>query len=320
MKDESQVDLPESQFYSLVIVIGGGVARVAYGVAPKNGDEKMVNRWLKGVAVAALTAIGAVAAQAADLPTRKEAPAPIFVPPPFTWTGFYIGVNAGGIWPSGSRDASIFDPNFAADGGFINAGFPGGLGSQSAGFIGGGQAGYNWQTGSFVLGVETDFDGSTLSKSFNNVGVPFAGAGVPAALSGDFLGVNGKNSLTWLGTTRARLGFVATPDNRLMIYATGGVAYGGGNSQFSVFDASTNSFWSGNPSSSRVGWTIGGGVEYAVTNNVTIKGEYLYADLGSSSFSTTGNLAATTNFPGVIASGKIGYNASIFRAGVNYKF
>ena len=96
--------------------------------------------------------------------------------------------------------------------------------------------------------------------------------------------VNGKNSLSWLGTTRARLGFVATPDNRLMIYATGGVAYGGGNSQFSVFDATTGSIFSGNPSSSRVGWMIGGGVEYAVTNNITIKGEYLYADLGSSNF------------------------------------
>ena len=70
----------------------------------------MINRWLKGVAVVALTAVGAVAAQAADLPTRKEAPAPVFVPPPFTWTGFYVGVNAGGIWPSGSRDASLFAP------------------------------------------------------------------------------------------------------------------------------------------------------------------------------------------------------------------
>ena len=270
-----------------------------------------------GVAVAALTAAGTMAAQAADLPTRKEAPAPIFVPPPFTWTGFYVGVNAGGIWPSGGRNASIFDPNAGIDGGFINAGFPGGLGSQSAGFIGGGQAGYNWQTGAFVLGVETDFDGSTLSKSFNNVGTPFVGAGV---LNGDFLTVNGKNSLSWLGTTRARLGFVATPDNRLMIYATGGVAYAGGNSQFSVFDATTGSIFSGNPGSSRVGWVIGGGVEYAVTNNITIKGEYLYADLGSTNFSTTPNGFAAANFPGVVASGKIDWNASIFRAGVNYKF
>jgi len=71
----------------------------------------MTNRWLKGVAIVALMAVGTVVAQAADLPTRKEAPAPVFVPPPFTWTGFYIGVNAGGIWPSGGRSASIFDPH-----------------------------------------------------------------------------------------------------------------------------------------------------------------------------------------------------------------
>jgi outer membrane immunogenic protein len=281
----------------------------------------MMNRWLKGVAVAALTAIGAVAAQAADLPTRKEAPAPVFVPPPFTWTGFYIGVNAGGIWPSGGRNASILDPNAGLNGAFVGAGFPGGLGSQSAGFIGGGQAGYNWQTGAFVLGVETDFDGTTLSKSFNNVGSPFTSPFAAArGIGGDFLTVNGKNSLSWLGTTRGRVGFVVTPDNRLMIYGTGGVAYGGGNSQFSAFDNKTNSFWTGNPSSTRVGWTIGGGVEYALTNNITIKGEYLYADLGSSSFTTAGNLASASFFPGVYVSGKVDYTASIFRAGVNYKF
>ena len=276
----------------------------------------MTNRWLKGVAVVALTAVGAVAAQAADLPTRKEAPAPVFVPPPFTWTGFYIGLNAGGIWPSGSRNASILDPNAGIDGAFISAGFPGGLGSQSAGFIGGGQAGYNWQTGAFVLGVETDFDGSTLSKSFNNVGSPFISPfAVAHGLGNDFFTVNGKNSLTWLGTTRGRVGFVATPDNRLMIYATGGVAYGGGNSQFTVFDNTTGSFWSGNPSKTRVGWTIGGGVEYAVTNNITIKGEYLYADLGSSSFNSLGNTASAIAFPGVSVAGKVGYNASIFTRG-----
>ena len=196
----------------------------------------MINRWLKGVAIVALTAVGTVAAQAADLPTRKEAPVPVFVPPPFTWTGFYIGLNAGGIFTSGSRHATIFDPNAGTDGGFLNADFPGGLGSGQTGFIGGGQAGYNWQTGAFVLGVETDFQGTTVSKSFNNVGVPFAGAGVPALLSGDFLTVNGKASLDWLGTTRGRVGFVVTPDNRLMIYGTGGVAYGGGSSNFSVYD------------------------------------------------------------------------------------
>ncbi len=275
----------------------------------------MTNRWLKGVAIAALTAATTIAAQAADLPTRKEAPPPVFVPPPFTWTGFYIGLNAGGIWPSGSRSADLFAP--AAFAFPIASYFPGGLGSQSAGFLGGGQAGYNWQTGAFVLGVETDFDGSSLSKSFNATSVPFTAAGL---YTGDTLSVHAKQSLDWLGTTRARLGFVATPDNRLMIYATGGVAYAGGSANFSVFDATQFAYWTGNPSSSRVGWTIGAGVEYALTNNWTIRGEYLYADLGSSNFTTVANAAALAAFPGVYASGHINYDASIFRAAVNYKF
>jgi outer membrane immunogenic protein len=278
----------------------------------------MINSWLKGVAVVALMVVGTAAAQAADLPTRKEAPAPVFVPPPFTWTGFYVGLNAGGIAPSGGRGASILDTNSATTG-FISAEFPGGLGSQSVGFLGGGQAGYNWQTGAFVLGVETDFDGSTLSKSVNNIGTPF-GSAAGTALAGDSLNVNAKSSLSWLGTTRARLGFVATPDNRLMIYATGGVAYGGGSSNFSVADVTTGSIFTASPSSTRVGWVIGGGVEYAITNNITVKGEYLYADLGSSNFNSIGNTAANIAFPGVSVSGHFDYNASIFRAGVNYKF
>src|SRR5271165_1894172 len=194
----------------------------------------MMHRRLLAAAYAALVVAGAVSAQAADLPTRKEAPAPVFVPPPFTWTGFYIGLNAGGIWSSGSRSVTFFNPASAF---FLSGYEPGGLGSGQSGFIGGGQAGYNWQTGAFVLGVETDFDGTSLSKSTNFVSPGFAGVGVPGGLLGDTLSVHAKASLDWLGTTRARLGFVATPDNRLMIYATGGVAYAGGSANFNVFDA-----------------------------------------------------------------------------------
>jgi outer membrane immunogenic protein len=275
----------------------------------------MIKNWFKGVAIAALTAVGAVAAQAADLPTRKEAPAPVFVPPPFTWTGFYIGLNAGGIFSSGSKNATLIAPSYAL---WLSNYFPGGLGSGKTGFIGGGQAGYNWQTGAFVLGVVTDFDGTSLSSSRNFSSAPFTGAGL--LYNGDTLNVNSKASLDWLGTTRAKLGFVATPDNRLMVYATGGVAYGGGSSHFNVYDSVYNAYWSGSPSSTRVGWTIGAGVEYAFTNNWTIGGEYLYADLGSRSVTTVANPAAATFFPNVYATAKFSYNASIFRALVNYKF
>ena len=72
----------------------------------------MKTRWLTGAAAAALTVAGAFAAQAADLPTRKEAPAPIFVPPPFTWTGFYIGGNAGGVWSTGSATTTVYANGF----------------------------------------------------------------------------------------------------------------------------------------------------------------------------------------------------------------
>jgi outer membrane immunogenic protein len=274
----------------------------------------MIKIWLKGVAIATLTAVGAVAAQAADLPTRKEAPAPVFVPPPFTWTGFYIGLNAGGIIASGSRNATLVVPSSAI---WLQDYFPGRIGNGQSGFIGGGQAGYNWQTGAFVLGVVTDFDGTTLSKSFNYTSNPFSGAGW---LNNDTLNVNAKASLDWLGTTRAKVGFVVTPDNRLQIYATGGVAYGGGSAHFNIFDSANSAYWTGNPSSTRVGWTIGAGVEYAVTNNVTIGGEYLYADMGSTHITTSPNSFASAIFPNVYATAKFNYNASIFRALVNYKF
>src|SRR5208282_1344240 len=111
-----------------------------------------------------------------------------------------------------------------------------------------GQAGYNWQTGAFVLGIVTDFDGTSLSKNFNFSSAPFAGAG--PFYNGDTLNVNAKASLDWLGTTRGKVGFVVTPDNRLMFYGTGGVAYAGGSANFSVFDATQGLFLSGNPSSS----------------------------------------------------------------------
>jgi outer membrane immunogenic protein len=276
----------------------------------------MTNRWLTGIAVAALTAAGTMAAQAADLPTRKEAPAPVFVPPPFTWTGFYVGVNAGAAWSMGSRSTTLAMPGLLSPN-FLGTYYPSNLGNSNTGFIGGGQAGYNWQTGAFVLGVETDFDGTTLSKTFNYTSVPFA-VGTP--FPGDILTVNAKANLDWLGTTRARVGFVATPDNRLMFYATGGLAYGGGSSSFNAFDSQNDIFLSGNPSSTRVGWTIGGGVEYAITNNITIKGEYLYYDLGSTNFQSPVTGPFATTFPGVVANTKYTYDGSIVRAGVNYKF
>ncbi len=276
----------------------------------------MNNRWLTGAAVAALTVAGAFAAQAADLPTRKEAPAPIFVPPPFTWTGFYVGVNAGGIWSNGGNaSTTIFAPAFP----FLSANWPGGsFGSSNSGFIGGGQAGYNWQTGSFVLGVETDFDGSSLSRSRSFIGPSFI---EPINGFTDNFNANGSVRLDWLGSTRARVGWVVTPDNRLMIYGTGGVAYGGGSANLSVFDRDNGWFWSSNGNSAtRTGWTIGGGAEYAFTNNIIFGAEYLYYDLGSRTLTVVPNLTATNFFGNVFSSTNVNFDGSVFRARLSYKF
>ena len=186
----------------------------------------MTKNWMKGAAAAAMIVATAVAAQAADLPTRKEAPAPVYVPPPFSWTGFYIGVNAGGLWSTGNTKVNAFFPTTSI---FYSNYYGNSLGTGASGFIGGGQAGYNFQSGAAVFGIETDFDGTSASKSKSTIGSPFTVPFATSATGTDYFTTNASSRLNWLGTTRARVGFVATPDNRLMIYGTGGVAYGGGN-------------------------------------------------------------------------------------------
>ena len=202
---------------------------------------------------------------------------------------------------------------------FLNNFVPTGrLNTENSGFIGGGQAGYNWQTGAFVLGVETDFDGTSLSRNVSIVGANFFD---PFINRTDFFTANGHASLDRLGTTRGRVGFVATPDNRLMVYGTGGVAYGGGSANPSFFDFNNSFGWAGSTDASRVGWTIGGGVEYAWTNNIIIGAEYLYFNLGShtTTLAATG-LLDTQFLPGSFISVKENFEGSVARARLSYKF
>src|SRR5215217_1785142 len=107
---------------------------------------------LAGVALTALTGI----ASAADLPARAAPPAPMIAAVPlFTWTGFYVGVNAGYGWNSG--DSRFYDPAFGYTG----------SGGDDGGFIGGGQVGYNYQIGTFVIGAETDIQyANTGNRSY----------------------------------------------------------------------------------------------------------------------------------------------------------
>jgi outer membrane immunogenic protein len=261
-----------------------------------------------GFALMAIVGVGTGTALAADLPIRK---APIYMPPPlFTWTGFYLGVNAGGVFGSQGNTQTIGTPGFVALGPTL---VPSSLGTNDNGFIGGGQIGYNWQFGSTVIGLEADFDGTTLSKSAR-----FTSA---AAVLGTTLTTSANAKLDYLGTVRGRLGFV--PMDRLLIYGTGGLAYGDVKTTTSVVpNAVPGAIWSGSSSSVRTGYAVGAGLEYAVTNNITLKGEYLYYDLGKTTTSALGNgvVRGIGALNGIDYISQVREAGSIVRAGANYKF
>jgi len=225
-----------------------------------------------------MTVLLSSATLAADLPTRKAAPA--FAPPPpaFSWTGFYIGVNGGF---GGDR----FEYPFTLGGTVGSAKL------NSSGFLGGGQVGYNYQIGNWVGGLEADFDGSSVE---GKISLNAGGASLSAG-----------SNLEYFGTARARLGYAVF--DRALVYATGGLAYGSVRSSFNVNFGGGGI--SGSETSTDMGWTIGGGLEYALTNNVTFKTEYLYADLGKH-----------TIVAGGIGSLGVDTTLNIARAGLNYKF
>ncbi|HRK25191.1 MAG TPA: porin family protein [Beijerinckiaceae bacterium] len=250
-------------------------------------------------------AVFAVSASAADLPSRTRQPATpvVAATPAFTWTGLYAGVNAGYGWSSGEKLSYRGD---AASLAYAGSGvYPTGLSSTRSGFVGGGQIGANYQMGQFVAGIETDLMGIGSAK---RVGYTLA-----SGTNGSF-----KDAMGWLGTTRVRLGY--TPVNRLLVYATGGAAYGSTKHHGEIVAPSLGGArWFGRDSDTRFGWALGAGGEYAITNNLIARLEYLYYDLGRS------NLAlAAANAPAVALGNtplmRHENRGSIVRAGLNYKF
>ncbi|WP_428030721.1 outer membrane protein [Ancylobacter sp.] len=203
----------------------------------------MKNSILAGLGLVALMAAPATAADMSYPAPAAAAYAPVQA---FTWTGFYIGANAGYGW--GTADYS----------------------PDVDGFLGGLQAGYNWQgAGPLVLGVETDIQYADVSSSVF--------------------------TLDYFGTVRARLGYAF---DQVMVYGTGGFAYGGGTYERFGLSNDRNHF----------GWTIGGGAEYAIDRNWSVKGEYMYVDLGEETYST------------ISGPRDVSTTANILRAGVNYRF
>ena len=236
------------------------------------------------LALAATAALMATPVLAADMPV-KAPPAP--APAVCTWCGFYIGANVGGSWGDGR---STFDaPGFGAF--FSDTTHPDGV-------IGGGQLGYNWQTGNVVFGIETDIQGSGQrdSRTLAAVATPLG----PVSLSE-------ADKLPWFGTTRGRLGLTFGDSSNWLLYGTGGVAYGDVNSSLTL--TTPLGIASVSNSTTRVGWTAGGGVEYMFLPRWSFKAEYLFMDLGTETFASP-----------FAVSQHIRFQDNIARVGINYHF
>ena len=271
--------------------------------------------------LAAVAVIGfASVASAAEMPVK----APVYKAPvaePY-WTGFYVGGNIGYSW--GHVDSTATLPSFVDLGVGPASVVPGtaiSYRNTPQGVIGGGQIGYDFQVGRWVYGLAVDFQGSGQKDSVNSSS-PFEVIFGTADVTGTRT-VTQDTKLNWFGTVRGRIGSVW---DGLLLYATGGLAYG----NVSISGTAANSAnatpigcagpcpgfanataFSG--STSKVGWTLGTGIEGVLANNWTWSVEYLYFDLGTANF-----LFNNAGFGPIAVSSRVTDN--IVRVGLNYRF
>lgn len=241
---------------------------------------------LSGAAVLLLAVSASLSAQAADLPRQAPPPPPPALPV-FTWTGFYAGVNAGYAFQTGG--SRFTDPTYGTVTG----------GGRSGGFAGGGQIGYNYQftPGSgFVVGVETDIQGAALAKA-------------DAAYLGTTPYYSVRPNLDYFGTVRGRVGYAF---DRVLVYGTGGFAYGGGSAA-----SAAAAYPYALPSTTRTGYAVGGGVEYALTAKLSAKVEALYLHLGRG---FSGATYYDPSAPAYYGAGRSDAGFALVRAGLNYRF
>lgn len=235
----------------------------------------------------------ATAAVAADLPVRTAAPAPIApVVLAQSWTGIYVGIQGGY-----AGDEFRYPLSAAINGTPIT----GRASVTSSGFLGGGTIGYNHQFGGFVAGIEADYSFSNVSGKVDlsaNIGNQVG------------IGASAGSDLRYLGTVRGRLGYALF--DRGLLYVTGGWAWG---SVRSGADLGINGNGIALSRTNSVnGWTVGAGFEYMLTQNLSLKTEYLYADLGK------GNLYSADYGNGSYARLDVDTRIHIVRAGLNYRF
>jgi outer membrane immunogenic protein len=290
-----------------------------------------MNRALVGsLAITALLIAAPLStATAADLEAKAPPPAPAL-----SWTGFYVGGNVGGGW--GQSNITSFTANDPASTFFFTPPptfQPPPTLITMFNVLGGPQAGFNWQFArNWVIGNEFDFNWTGLKGSSTSPNLGTVGAGAT-----DDFNSTVSERLDWFGTARIRLGYV--PVSALMAYITGGFAYGRvdrtGNYVASlpgvVFVGSAGGFgfncgagfqnpcFGGSQSNVDIGWTAGGGFEYALTTNLSLKAEYLFVTLAGKS------LTETAPFPAglVPSSFNVNYGHTYFnvaRVGFNFRF
>jgi outer membrane immunogenic protein len=239
------------------------------------------------VALLALLTIP-MAASAADLkPAPVYTKAPVMAPV-FSWTGFYIGGNVGGAWSNTTISDSLFGLNFSN-------------GNNNAVFVGGGQAGFNYQVSNVVFGIEGDFDWAANNN--NSV------TGVVGPLGHTF---TASANNRWMATVAGRLGYAI---DRWLIYVKGGGGWVGANS-FTVTDLTAGASVTAGSSNTISGWLVGGGFEWAFANNWSVRAEYDYFGLRGRS------LTVPATFP-VLAGDTFTTgrnNIQMATVGINYRF
>jgi outer membrane immunogenic protein len=239
------------------------------------------------LATVSILALSAASAYAADLPRQYKAPPAIET---FSWAGFYVGGHLG--WGSADKDwAQISPAAFALN----RASF------DASGFLGGGQVGFNLQSGAFVYGVEFD-------ASWTNADGDAIQTVTPTWRS--------LTELNWLGTVTGRIGYAW---DRVLLYAKGGVAWANEtHSQFFTPAATGISTLVSSLDHTQTGWVVGGGIEWAMSGNWSAKVEYNYVDLGSDRFTFLNNPPA----PGARATDiwDIDQRIHMVKFGINYRF
>lgn len=260
----------------------------------------LIMRRLLCALLAAAAVIGlASIVSAADMPVKAPMMAPAY-----NWTGWYLGANVG--YGSSNGDVPFtFDPVYfggAVAGGNATTR----LSPRAKGALGGIQIGYNYQMGSTVVGVEADYEFASMRGTDT-----FLGGG------GAFMNTS-ERKITSLGTLRARAGWL--PSNPLLLYVTGGLAYG--NTSLNITETNTATCalspgcLSATDSGTKAGWTLGGGGEWMFAPKWSLKAEYLYVDLGSRSATVTFPFGPAGNF----YTGTTKFQENIVRGGINYHF